>query len=175
MLAINVKIDGEKIHIEGLERYSDNIHLKAIPRALRRTVKGSIVEALKLLEGPKRGLKTIRAKKSGRQRAVAQKPEAAGRYPVPRVTGHLKRQQDWLGPGRSKTANDITFATGPMEALMYNSAEHAGWIHEGKGSSAKYGARRFQDDAFKNFNSGGKVKNIFEEEIAKEAADSGLA
>jgi hypothetical protein len=181
MLAINVKISGEKIHIEGLEQYSDNIHMKAIPRALRRTAKGSTVEALALLSGPRRGLKTITAKKSGRQRTVAKETETAGDYPVPRLTGHLRRLQGWLGPGRSKTANDISFATGPMEALIYNSAEYASAIHTGvfttiKGSkySPLFGPRPFMDDAFKNFNSGGKVKNIFEEEIAKEASDSGL-
>lgn len=171
---IYVTIEGSKVVVNGLTNLFLNIQKKAIPRGLRRIVKGSATEALQLLSGPKRGLKTVTAKKSGRQRAVAQKPELAGGYPVPRMAGFLRRALDWLFPGQSKSANGLSFSAGPMEGLLYNSALYAGQIHEGKGSSSRYGPRPFLDDAFKAFNQGGGAAKAMEEEIAKEVKSSGL-
>ena len=174
MLGINVTIDGERVVIEGLENLSDNIKSKAIPRGIRRIVKGTASIALeKFLSGPVRGLKS-KTSKGGRQRAVAGKPELAGGYPVPRLSGTLKRLLGWLFPGQSKSSNGLSYNAGPMEGLVYDSALHAGIIHEGTGSSKKYGPRRFLDDAFSAFNRGARTTLIMEDEIEKEITASGL-
>lgn len=167
MLGINVIVEGDKVVIEGFNRLSHNITDKAVPRALSRIAQGTAVEALANLTGPKRGLKTVTSKK-GRQRAVGQKGELAGGYPVPMLTGNLRRLLGFVMPGRTKSSNGKTFTAGPMEAIVFDSAEYAMTIHEGRGSSAKYGRRPFMDDAFKTFNAGARTKAIMEEEIAKE-------
>lgn len=73
----------------------------------------------------------------------------------------------WLHPNESRTVEGQTFTTGSHEAVVFNSAEYARTIHDGTGSSAKFGARPFLTDAFEKFNKGDKVKEIMEEEINK--------
>jgi len=168
MLGIKTTFRGKKAFLRKTRRVPRKIKQKAIPRGIRRIVKGVIALALKNLSGPRRGLKTVTAK-SGRQRAVPQKPELAGGYPVPRVSGNLLKLLGWLYPGQSKTSNGYSFAAGPMEGLLFNSAEYSKIISEGLGSSADYGPRRFAADAFEAFNAGGKAADIMTEEIMKEA------
>lgn len=173
MININVEVKGEKIVISGLEGFEEGIGRRAIPRGLRKIASGTAREALKNLTGARRGLKTVESKK-GRQRAVPQRPELAGGYPVPRVAGHLRRMLGWLGPNRTKSYEGLAFSTGPDEAVIFNAAFYASQIHEGLGSSEKYGARPFIEDAFETFNGANNVTATLEEEIIKEKIKSGL-
>lgn len=151
MLDIHVSIEGEKVIIEGLERFARHIP-SAAQRGLSRAAKGIHRKAHDFLSGP--GAKASNV--------------SAGGYPVPIRTGHLRRMLNWLEPGQSKTASGITFTTGPMEAIIFNAAEYAMTIHEGKKSSAKYGARPFLTDALEKFNQGAKIAKIIREEVQKE-------
>ncbi len=169
LLDISVRVDGDKVVIEGLEKFSEAITGKAIPAGMTRIAAGTARLALARLTGPARGMKTIMAR-SGRQRAVAMREELAGGYPVPRVTSNLLRLQSYIGPGESRDG----FSTGPMESVVFNSAEYAAAIHEGRGSSAKYGPRRFLDDAFEEFNRDAGAARVLEEEIEKVRKESGL-
>lgn len=174
MLGINVTIDGEKVVINGLTSLSDNIGMKAIPRGVRRITQGTARISLeKYLSGPARGL-TSKTSKGGRQRGIAGKPELAGGYPVPRLSGNLRRLTSWLNPGQSKSIEGFSYSAGPMEGLIYTPLPYAGQIHEGRGSSKKYGPRRFLDDAFTFFNKGARSNRIMEDEIEKEISASGL-
>lgn len=174
MLGLNVTLKGEKVVLDGLTSFAHNIRAKAIPRGLRRIVKGTAAEALQnFLTGPVRGFKT-KTSSSGRQRAVAQKPELAGGYPVPMLSGNLRRLLGWVFPGQTKLSNNLTFEAGPMEALIFDSAEYAMTIHEGTDSSSEYGPRPFMDDAFAAFNAGARTKDIIEEEIELEQIRSDL-
>lgn len=175
LLDVSVSIDGEKVVLEGLEKYSQGIEARAIPKALRKIASGTAREALHLLTGPKVGLKTITAAKSGRQRSVPKHNDYAGAYPVPRVSGNLRRLLSWIGPNTSKEG----FSTGPFEATLYDSAEYAKTIHEGTGTSEMYGPRPFLDDALKAFNGRAwnnqdRITRTIEEEIARVRNESGL-
>lgn len=167
LLDVSVRIEGDRVVLEGLDKYSQGIQSRAIPGALKVIAGGTAREALNFLSGPARGLKTVTSK-GGRQRAVSQ--GAAGGYPVPRLTGNLRRLLSWIGPNSAKEG----FSTGSHEAMVFDSAEYARVIHDGTGSSAKYGPRPFLDDAFKAFNQGGKVKAVIEQKIAEEKRRSGL-
>jgi len=170
LTGISVSMEGGKVLIEDLERYSVAIKEKAMPGALSIVAEGIAKEAQKLLRGPKRGVKTVIAKKSGRQRAVGRNPQLAGGYPVPRMAGNLLHLMDWLKPNHSKGA----FSTGPFEAVVFNSAEYARVIHQGTGSSAKFGERPFLDDAVMAFNESVGIKKVFEEKIAEVRSENGL-
>lgn len=167
LLDVSVRVEGDKVVLEGLENYSEGIQSRAIPAALKVIAGGTAREALNFLSGPARGLKTVTSK-GGRQRAVSQ--GTAGGYPVPRLTGNLRRLLSWIGPNTSKKG----FSTGPLEAMIFDSAEYARVIHEGSGSSAKFGPRPFLDDAFEAFNRGERVKTVIEQKIAEEKRTSGL-
>ena len=172
MLNITVKIENEKIILEGLNGFAEDIRAKAIPSALREIASGTAREAIRFLSGPARGLKTVKAKGTGRQRAVSQ--GEAGGYPVPRLTGNLRRLLQWLGPNRTIGSEGKSFSTGSMEAMIFDSAEYANVIHEGTGTSAAYGARPFLNDAFEAFNAGERVKRIVEEKIDEVKGRHGL-
>lgn len=60
-----------------------------------------------------------------------------GAYPVPVRSGNLRRSMDW---GFTGNASGYIVAGG-------NNAPYAIPIHEGTGSSAKFGPRHFQTDA----------------------------
>ena len=146
MIGFNVVIDGDEELIKGLDSLEE-----LLPSAIQDGL-GDIIDrvhaaAIRRLQGPRRGVRTVRAKKSGRQRTVALKPELAGSDPIPRVTGNLLRLLGSVKPGRSKTSRGLIFTAGPLEAILYDSARYASQISEGKGSSAKYGARPFEKDA----------------------------
>lgn len=148
MLNIKVKVFNDKIVIDGLQRFVDKAP-GAVKRGLATSALGVFKEAFKWLSG-------AGAKKSS---------VAAGGYPVPVRTGHLRRMLAWLKPGATKSAGGQSFAAGPFESVVYNSAEYAEVIHEGKRSSVKYGPRRYIEDAFETFNQGGKIKRNIEAEI----------
>jgi len=178
-LDIRVTVKGDKVLVEKLGAYSRAITAEALPRALRKIAAGTAREAMKNLQGPARGVHSKRARRSGRQRAVAGSPGLAGGYPVPRVTGNLLRLLRWLGPGRSVSTSGVksvskTFATGPLEAVVFDSALYAGAIHGGFGSSAKYGARPYLDDAFRSFNAGSASAQAVDFELGKTKRSHGL-
>lgn len=153
MLDINVTIKGEKVIIEGLKRFAHRIP-GAAQRGLSRVAKGVHRKAYEFLSG------------SGAKASNV----PAGGYPVPVRTGHLRRMLNWLEPGKTKTAGEPftgTFTAGPMEAIIYNAANYAMAIHEGKKSSAKYGPRPFLTDALKKFNQGARIEKIIRDEIQK--------
>ncbi|MDH4100602.1 MAG: hypothetical protein OEV28_08500 [Nitrospirota bacterium] len=97
-----------------------------------------------------------------------------GAFPVPRLTGHLARMLDFLDPGQSKSAEGHSFTAGALEAAVFDSAEYADIIHEGRGSSAKFGERPFLTDALESFNRGDKIKQIIEDKINDAMRGSGL-
>ncbi len=163
MLNISVTLKNERLVISGLNRLDKGIEQKALPRALRKIGSGVARISIDLLTGSRRGVQTIKSR-NGIERTVIGKSEAAGEYPVPRVVGHLRRMLQWIGPGRSKSIDGVSFTTGLNEAVVFNTARYASQIHEGKGSSAKYGPRPFIDDAFKRFDTRGAV----EKEVKKE-------
>ena len=160
MLNISVTIENEKVILEGLEGFSEDIRTKAIPEALREIASGTAREAIRFLEGPKRGLKTVKAKGSGRQRATPQ--GEAGGYPVPRFPV-ICAYYEMARPNRTTESEGLSFTTGPMDAVIFNSAGYASVIHEGMGTSAKYGERRYIDDAFEVFNQGDKAIGLITE------------
>lgn len=154
MLNLNVRVEGDKVAIEGLQALQTEM-----PHALRITLaksaKGTMREAFDFLSGAKGN---------------------PGGYPVPIETGHLRRMLDWLAPqktpgwtnkAKSKTVNGSTFATGDLEAMVYDSAIYSRAIHDGTDSSAKFGARPFITAGFEAFNRGNKMAQIAESEVAK--------
>ena len=56
--------------------------------------------------------------------------------------------------------------------MVYDSAEYSRIIHDGKGSSKKYGERPFITDALEDFDSGGGIAEAIEEEIDMEVGKS---
>jgi len=151
MLNISLTIENEKAVLRGLELLPGRLD-RAVKRGLRKAAGGVHREALARLSG--RGKKASKAPPGG--------------YPVPRRTGHLARSLDKLGPARSKSAGGETFRTGPMEAMVYAAAEYARVIHEGRGSSAKFGPRPYLTDALEAFNRGAGIAGAIDAEIRKE-------
>jgi hypothetical protein len=157
MLDISVTIEGDKITVAGLNEIASRIP-NAVKRGLERSAQGIHRAAYEFLSG-------AGAKKSNR---------ASGGYPVPVRTGFLRHVLDWLNPGASKSSSMGTFTAGADEVVIYNSAEYAGVIHDGRGSSATLGPRRFLTDALVKFNSNDQIKRAIEEEIEKEISRAGL-
>jgi len=178
MLALNVTIQGDKVIISGLNQLAAEMP-QVIQRGLRKVTRGVHRNAMDFLNGaggagrkaqivgPSRGF----TKKSGETVNFKPQLEGAGGYPVPVRTGNLKRLLNFVDPGQSKGS----FTAGSMEAIVYDSAEYASVIHEGRGSSAKFGPRRFIDDALAKFNEGGGIAGIIEAELNAEIAKRGLA
>ena len=153
MLDIRVSIDDPKaeIFLDGLAADLS----KAVRRGLRKAVIGVFREADSLLAGSAAN---------------------TGGYPVPNINDGLKSHLDWLGPGDKITvpADDVTgrkaieFKTGDMEAIVFDSAVYSTVIHDGRGSSAKFGPRQFLTGALQNFNRAGRFAQTIEAEIRKD-------
>lgn len=151
---LEVKVTGDRIVISNLQGIAGDMP-QAIQRAVSRIAKGVHREAFHWLSGA---------------------AGAPGGYPVPVRTGHLRRMLNWLQPGQSKTdTGGATFSAATNEAVVYDSAVYADWIHEGKGSSAKFGPRQFLYDALERFNVGDQAKRILEEEVQKDIDKRGMA
>ena len=170
MIGIEIEVKGEKILINGLEEFERELP-GTIQDGLGDIIDRVHIAAIKWLQGPRRGVKTITSKK-GRQRAVPQSPELAGNHPVPRVTGNLLRLLDTVKPGRRKSSNGLSFLAAFFEAILFNSAEYASVISEGTGSSAKYGPRPFGEDALKEVEP--EMPAIMNSRINRLVASSGL-
>lgn len=178
MLDIQIKIEGDRVIIDGLNKLAAEMP-KTIDRGLARVAKGIHGEAHAWLSGAGGASKKVRTdyvgfiKKSG-EKAMFRSYAGAGGYPVPVRTRNLRRMLDWLKPGESKQGEAGTFTAGPHEVVIYDSAEYANVIHEGKGSSAKFGPRRYLIDALEKFNQGARIASILQEEIVAEIAKKGM-
>jgi hypothetical protein len=173
LLELQVRIEGDKIVINNLTSMPAKIQT-AIGRGLKRSGRGITREAYAFLSGAGgMGKKKVTGtggftKKSGEQ-VKWNTYEGAGKYPVPVRTGHLRQLLDFLDPGKSKSGPAGTFTAGPFEEVIFDSAEYADVIHEGRGSSEKFGRRRaYMTDALDKFNSGDGIMKIFHEEIEQE-------
>jgi len=181
MLAINVTISGDKVLVQGLNQFAAEMP-GTIRKGLKKVVRAIHPLAMAFLNGsggagrkaqisgPSRGF----TKKSGE--SVNFKPQllGAGGWPVPVRTGNLKRLLDFVDPGGSLISNGVTFSAGNMEVVIFNSAEYAGAIHEGTGSSRKFGPRRFLDSAVSRFNIGNGIANTIEAEVSAAIKKKGL-
>ncbi len=148
MLSVNATLENDKIVINGMRGLQRDMP-QVLQRTLTKAAIGTHRESFDLMSG------------SGGN---------PGAYPVPVVTGHHRRMLDWLKPNARKGS----FAAGKFEAIVYNSAIYAGAIHQGLGSSSKYGARPAITDGFERFNRGGKLAQIAVEEITIEARKKGF-
>lgn len=181
MLDINVRIEGDKVIIEGLNKLSQEFP-KAIQKGMGRSAKGIHAAAYNFLNGPgAKGKTTGYAYSDIKTRKVKIKKQKwtpqtipAGGYPVPRRTGHLQQMLYWLFPGTTKSNFYGTFTAGPNEAIISDPVPYANVIHEGKWTSAKYGPRRYLTDALEMFNRGEGIKMAIEDEIQKAIAKAGL-
>jgi hypothetical protein len=164
--------------LEGLNQLAANM-TQTTNKGSIRVAKGIYREANVWLSGAGGASKRVRSdytgftKKSG-QAVSFRSYQGAGRYPVPIRAGNLKRLLDWLEPGQTKQGEAGTFTAGPNEVVIYDSAEYADTIHEGKGSSAKYGPRPYMTDALEIFNTGSLIRQMVDEEIQKEIDEKGL-
>jgi hypothetical protein len=181
MLDISVTLEGDKVIIEGLAQFAQELP-GAITKGLTRTAVGVYNLAYRFLSGAgAKGIsKQVTSKKTGKKYLKWQKQSIpAGGYPVPVRSGWLRQMLDWLKPGESKTVASFsemgsrtthsggTFTAGENEVIIYDAAEYAHSIHEATGSSAKYGRRPFIVGAFEMFNQGGHIKEVLMEEINK--------
>ena len=157
MAELIVTINGDKALTRNLGKLAGGI-ARAIFRGLERVAKGVHSTAYEYLSG-------AGAKESN---------VPAGGYPVPVRTGHLRQMLDWLKPGESKSAGGITVAASPNEVVIYDAAQYAVPIHEGAGSSQKFGPRAYLTDGLRKFNTGDRIAGIVKEEIAEEIARAGL-
>jgi len=152
MLKIRVKIENGQAGGAHIRHIIDRAPLAA-KRGLRRIIRGLHREADDFLAG------------------AAGKP---GSYPVPSITGHLRRNLDWLEPGEKKTVNGVSFDTDDLEAMLFDSAIYASVIHDGTRSSESHGPRPFTDDALDAFNTGGRIEGIMAAEFKKELERTGI-
>jgi hypothetical protein len=162
---LDLRIEGDQVVIEGLDKLAHKGIPDATQRALARAAMGVFGEAFEYLSGPgaERG-----SKKVGKPMHKGELTLAGG-YPVPVRTGNLRIHLDWLAPSTTKSDREgHSFTALPHEAIVYDSAEYADVIHDGKGSSAKFGRRPYLVNAFQKFNQGDRIIRIFEEEIARE-------
>ncbi len=172
MLDIQVTIEGDKVVIEGLQKLGSKVN-RSVRRGLEKIGLGIYDEAFGYLKGPGATYETRVSKKTGKEYRKKIKDLPAGGYPVPVRKGWLLRMLNWLKPGETKTRGGLTYTAMINETVVYDAAEYSDVIHEGKGSSEKYGPRRFLTDALKRFNRGfdNRIQGTIEEEIQKDLDD----
>jgi len=130
----------------------------ASARGIREAAEGTFRIAHELLSGP--GSKKSRSKGVSGSRA--------GSYPVPVVIGHLRRMLGFVPPGQTKSKNGVSFTARGNESIVYNAAQYAEVIHEGRRSSQKYGKRRYIVDAFNRYGGTDEVERTIMDEINRE-------
>lgn len=171
---VTVRVEGDKVVLCNLQGLV-NDYPRAIQRGMSRSVKGIHRMAVDYLSGPGGKGEYVTTKTGTTRWKKRTTPIPSGGYPVPVRTGNLRRLLDFVEPGQSKSSNGQTFTAGPMEAVAYNSAEYARVIHDGTGSSAKFGPRPYLFDALEQFNQGDRIASNIAEEIAADIAKRGLA
>ena len=148
MLTVKVDVVNEKVVLERIQK----IPLQAIGAAraaMTRVGKGVFSEAYDWLSGSK---------------------SPTGQFPVPVVTGNLRRLLGWVKPGETVSSGGLSFTAGPHETVVYDSAAYALTIAQGRGSSAKFGARDYLQKALDEFNAGDRIAKILDEEIERALA-----
>lgn len=188
MLAINATISGDKVVISGLNQLAADFPV-VVRSGLKQVVRGAHHNTMDFLNGSggnnsktrigkrqikKDDLRTGFDKKSG-ERVDFKLWKDAGGYPVPVRTGNLKRLLNFVDPGQSKNSNGSSFTAGPLEAVLYDSAGYASVIHQGTGSSAKFGARPFMTDGMDKFNSGAGIAKTMDAGVQEKIKQRGLA
>lgn len=176
MLSIQTTINGVDEFQEGLTGLARDLPM-AFERGLTRIAKGTHREAFAWLSGPGRPQvrMTDRRKHGGRNKTSMRGQASSlgarpGSYPVPVLTGTLRRLLDWLKPGESKGG----FQAGANEIVVYDSAEYAAVIHDSEGTSSGFGHRRFLEDGFAKFNQGAMATTIMDQEIDREIKRKGF-
>ena len=172
MLQINVTINGGSVVLKNLQQLEKRLPA-AVNRGLETVAVGIFGDAHDWLSGAGGANKQTMTRyhgftmKSG-ESVSFKRFDGSGGYPVPVRTGHLRRSLNWLRPGTSKTDNGLIFSADNQSVVIYNSAEYSRSIHEGRGSSAKFGRRPFLTDALRRFNSGNRIAQIIEQEVQSE-------
>jgi len=183
VLNLRVSVDGDKIVIHNLQGFTADLR-EAVHETLAEDIAPGIFnEAFLLLSGAG-GLNVYEDRISKKGNAYRKKVGSnveeytgftrqsgedvtfkkyagAGAYPVPIRVGWLRRQLNWLKPGQSKDG----FFAGDLEIIEYDAAQYARVVHEGYGSSAKFGPRRYLTDALERFNKGARIAGAVEEKI----------
>jgi hypothetical protein len=160
MIVIRVRVDDMLSH-EDAEG--------AVIRGLTRSVREAHAEGTRLLSGP--GRKRVRSRSYRGKGPTAARGQfdmlggEAGSYPVPVITGHLRRSLGFVEPGRAKVAGGLVFRAGKLEAVLFDAAEYADVIAQGKLSSARYGPRPYMRDAIGKVNT---ARNV-DRELQREA------
>ncbi len=174
MLDIKVSINGDRVVLENLQGIAERLP-EAVERGLTRSAVGIHEAAKRWLSGAGGQTRSYSRKWSagGEVRQKKTYGAAAGGYPVPVRTGHLRQALDWLAPGQSKTGDTGTFVAGSGEVVIFDSASYADAVFHGKGSSASYGPRDALQDAFELFNHGDNIRRLISEEIQKEINSHG--
>lgn len=186
MLDVQVTIENEQVVVKGLQRFAEQTPA-AVRRGLMRVAAGTHREAMDWLSGPGRTKMRLtnrgavihedgritkrKTRLSGQTSQLGARP---GSYPVPVLTGNLRRMLNWLSPGQTKSGEAGTFTAGDMEVVVYDSAAYADVIRSGKWTSKGFGPRPFLEDALTRFNEGARIKQILEEEIQAEIEKGGL-
>jgi len=93
--------------------------------------------------------------------------QGAGAYPVPVRTGNLRKSLFTVEPGRTVVNDSGSYQSGAFEAQVVASVKYARVIHEGRGSSKKFGPRPFLTDGFKDFGGREQVVELLRRELAK--------
>ena len=88
-----------------------------------------------------------------------------GGYPVPVRTGSLRRSDNYILPGRTKSG----ISTRHGQAALINTSVYAGPLHEGTGPHYRYGQRQFHVDAVRNSREAGIADIIGELRSARAA------
>lgn len=143
MLFMKADVKNEKVLLKRIRSQPEKTE-EAIKRAMSRVGKGVFRSAYDWLSGRKND---------------------TGGFPVPVVTGHLRRQLAWLKPGQTKSAGGDAVTAGPMESIVYDTAAYADVIAEGRGSSAKFGPRDYLEKALEDFNQGDQISKILDDEL----------
>ena len=168
---ITITLEGDKLVIENLNAMPGRVQRMA-GKGLGIVARGVHRQSMDFLNGAgaKGTSKLVTNKKTGKEYLKWTKNKApipAGGYPVPVRTGNLKRLLDFLDPGETFSNDRGSYTAGKTEVVVFDSAGYARVIHEGTGSSKKFGKRPFLHDALEKFNSGGNVVNIVTREIER--------
>ena len=181
MLDIKVTIENDKVVVQGLQNLSHSV-ASAANKAIgiiavgifdnaHALLRGGARSRIKLFDTNKKTGVRERSRLRGLSDVLGARP---GSYPVPRVTARLYNLLDFVKPGETKTANRHTYRAGPLGAIIYDAADYASVISEGKGSSTKYGPRRFLTDALQKYDQNSRIKAVLEDEIQKAVDQSGV-
>ncbi|WP_305046330.1 hypothetical protein [Geoalkalibacter sp.] len=145
---ISIQVRGDRVLIDDLGDMASQAPA-ALRKGLRRIAEGAHRHAFDWLSG------------AGAQASGV----AAGGYPVPVRTGHLRRSLDFIGPGETRAAGGEVWRTGDLEAVLFDSAAYSGAIHDGTGSSRKFGPRAFLVDGVESFDRAEGIVAVLEDEL----------